>query len=954
MNPRILFYFLSVFLLLFYGCGTSKNAVQKSPEFKANKIVFEVEKDSVITYSNRHDIIDKQSLSDIVYVGSNRRLKLFVYNHIDTAKLRQRNLEKEEKYRLVNTRRQIKEDSINNLRKEKAIAAGETLYKHKTIRKKKFRVGWKNRILHDFIHEPILVDTSDNPGYVSSESYYYWDDQLDSLRYFKRSDTTTIEGRKKQLEIYLKKKGFYNASVSDTIMINKKNRATVQYIVKPESPFTIRSYRLDSTSMNRTMLKTYSKLIDKYDSLIFCGWPIDEFLLDKERDRYTAYSRDESAMFGFNKQYVNFLIDTTVGNQQADIIMYVKPRQIKVNNIVSGRDTSITIKHHVYRVDSVRFFLHNTNENSFDDFECFKRRCDSLFNIGLLDSLDENYRLSSGDYPLLDTVWIPHKGLFIYNQKPFINPHLVDRSNFLEVDGSKDSLNPKVRFCKEGYVERSYRSMQNLGVFSRVGIKVAIDPDRPTDKWTNIRYDLRPLPKQSLLIRPQFTNTNGILGFEGGISYINRNVARKAQNLKIKVSGGVESQPLIVGLNNGIVAQSQGIINTFEFEFDASYTRPKLPFQRYKSRRLSKRDYPKTTFDFIGNFQRRPEFKRTVLHLGMTVSKKIGKTQEIRASGIIDLVKLTKEDFFEESLLLINDPLLLSAYTNHQNIYMDIEYVWNSLKSNTRKSKHIHDVRMHVIPSGIYLVPRIHNNWLGKYDFVQINGENQRLFDGTPFSQFLKGEVQYVASIHAGRKHKIVYRAIVGMANPLTFGISEDESPNLDGLPYEHSFFAGGANDIRAFAARTMAPGSFKKYADPNATNTQIGESKIELNLEWRFKLSSLIENAVFIDAGNIWNIDFKEGDPNDPTLLKPSSWREVAIGLGYGIRFDLSFLIFRIDLASAIHNPYLPEGERWLWDSKDTYKSDLYFTWDPENEVFSDYLLPHPIRVNFGIGYPF
>ena len=107
------------------------------------------------------------------------------------------------------------------------------------------------------------------------------------------------------------------------------------------------------------------------------------------------------------------------------------------------------------------------------------------------------------------------------------------------------------------------------------------------------------------------------------------------------------------------------------------------------------------------------------------------------------------------------------------------------------------------------------------------------------------------------------------------------------------------------------------------------------------------------MDAGNIWNLK-REGVVSDPsTLLKSSSWREIALGVGYGFRADFDFLIIRIDLAFALHNPHLPEGERWWLSGKADYKN--YFKTDSEfPDKIIGYENPHPLRINFGIGYPF
>lgn len=836
---------------------------------------------------------------------------------------------------------------------------GQDTYRHKVVRPKKIKLGWRNWWWNNLIEQPIIVDTNTVKvdttmlanKYVVSKQVYFWGHN-DSLGRNVRVDTSFADKRRGQMEIYLDKKGFFDAEVKDTVILDKKQRATVQYIITPGEPYRIRSYKMDSLTIIDGILKGYRELVEKKDSLIHVGDLVDQDILDAERERLTAYCRDQSAMFGFNKNYIGFVVDTTAGLRQADIIIYAKKKKIK-KDLGNGLDTTLIIKHYTYRVDTVWFHLHNLNEASFTNFERYKFRCDSLIDLGLLDSLDENYRFTNGTYPLLDTLIIPLRGTFIYNEKPFINPYLLDRSNFLEEPDLTDPTKPTVHYTKEEYIERSYRSLSNLGTFRKVSVKVTINPKRADQKWTNVRYDLYPQEKHSFLIEPRLTNINGILGTQGVIGYTNKNIWRNANLLKVTLTGGFESQPLIVGLDNGIAVQNSGFINTFEADLSGTYTFPKLPFQRYESRRTSKRDFPKTTLEAKGNYQDRVEFNRFLVQGGILMSKRFGKTQEGELALFkINYVQLNKETFFEEELLASNDPQYINAFSNHMTTVTQLNFQYNNLKSNRRKSKHLHYMQGKATMAGLFLTPIIHSALVDQFNFLTVNEASQQLVRGVPFAQFFKIEGQYIASVYINKNQKIVYRAIAGAGKEFQ-GLSSDQA-NLIGLPYEYSFIAGGANDIRAFQAQTMAPGSVKKYADPNATNTQIGEAKFEMNLEWRFKMTPLLNGALFVDAGNIWNHRRAGGDPLAPDILKASSWREIALGFGYGLRLDMDFIIVRFDFASPIHNPYLPAGERWLWEKKTTYKSTTYFEYDPATEKFVGYKFPHGIQVNFGIGYPF
>jgi hypothetical protein len=361
----------------------------------------------------------------------------------------------------------------------------------------------------------------------------------------------------------------------------------------------------------------------------------------------------------------------------------------------------------------------------------------------------------------------------------------------------------------------------------------------------------------------------------------------------------------------------------------------------------SKRAYPKTVAEAGFNYQKRSEFSRLAVLGDLNVNFKIPKTFGVDFTALrINYVALNKTDLFQTQLEALNNPYLLNAYNDHLAIMTGVLGHYNNLNSKRRTKKHQHDVQLEVFMSGKALTDLFYKRLMDKNSpIADVNADGFRTLFNEAYTEFVKITAQYIANQYINSKHNIAYRAIVGL------GFAEGNSL---ALPYEYAYFAGGSNDIRAFPARTMAPGSYKTYADENATITQIGDIKLEGNVEWRFEMTDLLEGALFIDAGNIWNRHRNTIPLDDPTVFKLSSWREIAVGFGYGVRADFDFLIVRIDLAIALHNPHLPSSERWLWEPKSTYKSSTYFDFDTDLDDFTNYISPHPILINFGIGYPF
>ena len=109
-------------------------------------------------------------------------------------------------------------------------------------------------------------------------------------------------------------------------------------------------------------------------------------------------------------------------------------------------------------------------------------------------------------------------------------------------------------------------------------------------------------------------------------------------------------------------------------------------------------------------------------------------------------------------------------------------------------------------------------------------------------------------------------------------------------MPYDYSFFAGGSNDNRGWRARSLGPGAYKYYLDSNSTVTQIGDIHLGFSFEYRFKLSKVIQSALFVDAGNIWT---NKEDNNRPNGEFSKNWlKQIAFAAGTGLRLDLEYFL--------------------------------------------------------------
>jgi outer membrane protein assembly factor BamA len=201
---------------------------------------------------------------------------------------------------------------------------------------------------------------------------------------------------------------------------------------------------------------------------------------------------------------------------------------------------------------------------------------------------------------------------------------------------------------------------------------------------------------------------------------------------------------------------------------------------------------------------------------------------------------------------------------------------------------------------------------------------------GSRFSQYSKLSTDFRYFTNYDEDRKLATRIIIGAGIP--YG-------NSVVMPYSKQFFSGGPNSIRAFLPRTVGPGS---YITPEENQTdyldQSGDIKLELNLEYRFPLVSVLKGAIFSDAGNVWLVRANEFTPGGE-FKADRFYKEIAMGVGFGFRIDLSFFLLRLDLSIPVRKPYREEGNRWVFDEISLGKKQ----WRRDNLIY-----------NIAIGYPF
>ncbi|MCI5663712.1 MAG: BamA/TamA family outer membrane protein [Mediterranea sp.] len=207
--------------------------------------------------------------------------------------------------------------------------------------------------------------------------------------------------------------------------------------------------------------------------------------------------------------------------------------------------------------------------------------------------------------------------------------------------------------------------------------------------------------------------------------------------------------------------------------------------------------------------------------------------------------------------------------------------------------------------------------------FGQPFDEEGKKLMGVPFAQFLKLNSEFRYHYRINKDQSIASRVAGGVI--WSYG-------NATTAPYTEQFYVGGANSVRAFSARNIGPGGYPPNDQAKYTYiNHVGDIRMEANVEYRFRMVGDLHGALFLDAGNVWLMRKDENRPGGELILRNFA-EQIALGTGVGIRYDMDFLVFRLDWGIALHDPY------------DTGKSGYY-----NIPKFKDSMALH-----FAIGYPF
>lgn len=417
-------------------------------------------------------------------------------------------------------------------------------------------------------------------------------------------------------------------------------------------------------------------------------------------------------------------------------------------------------------------------------------------------------------------------------------------------------------------------------------------------------FYLTPYPRRSLQAELRGTSkSNNFVGSEIKVTARNRNFQHRANLLEVSLSGGMEWQ----------TGGNQASTNSYSLKGEVALTIPRF-FTPIKGINLRTPYVPRTRISLSYElFSRQNLYNLNAYTAQLQYIWK--KTEFIEHNwapiSITYVLPSSTTAAYED--ILKNDPVQRRSI--EKQFILGGNY---TITFNNQSEERIHGF---YISGNIDVSGNLAGLVIPKKDSVRT------LFDN-PFAQYVRlgGEARHYWKLSKGVKW--VNRLFGGYGLP--YG-------NSRSLPFVKQYFTGGSSSIRAFRARTLGPGSYHNTTDRFLAN-EAGDIKLEYNSELRMHLVSVLNAAVFVDAGNIW---LQKGDTSriGGQFSAGRFLKEVAVGAGAGLRIDASIVVVRLDLAFPLRKPWLPEKERWV--IKDIKFGDP--DWRKENLI-----------LNIAIGYPF
>ena len=424
---------LLLLLLVLSACNITRNVPEKRYLLKAN----------VVNIDNKAIVID--DVLPIIRQQPNQKtlginFKLRIFNTIDSARVASKKEKKINRFYLKVERKNLKTKWINAKRIEKARKKYRTEFTEKIYKDTVYdKVLFRERIKYKFGQKPIVFDT---------------------ILYNK-----SVE----QLGLYLKKSGYYYNSVSAYVEFNEKKRFAIPtYNIKSGQVYLIDSVKVEGQNLIKDKYAIFLKRTkEATGEHPLIGKPFDINYLDEFRETVAKFMRDEE-IYKFYSSNIKFLADTFKTTMKVNIVMKFEDRYVPAPN---KSDSLIKVPFKATVVNDVYFHLADTLNYKGEFYkELIKRGIYSnknpefekyLITLDTIRYKEINYsnkklkqkKLPKGSKDPFREINVTYNG-----KSPWVRPGLLVLQNYLEHTNK----------YKEYYLDRSYRSLNQLGIFTSI------------------------------------------------------------------------------------------------------------------------------------------------------------------------------------------------------------------------------------------------------------------------------------------------------------------------------------------------------------------------------------------------------------------------------------------------------------------------------------------------------
>ena len=698
-------------------------------------------------------------------------------------------------------------------------------------------------------------------------------------------DSISTEKSMRKLRAHYYQKGYFDVKTKFKTDTTKSKKVDLKYDLQLGKPFLIDSIK---TTISSPALDSLYQL-RKGNSFLKINKQYNIEDLDNERVRLNSDFRNSGAYF-FQQNYIGYVKDTIDTNKKVNLELIIKDYS------VTKGDSTFTSPFKLYKISKVVVFTDHTPSKN---------------EVTIKDSLTYN------DFTLYS------ENKLKYRPKSITNAIFINKGNYY----SDENNNLTTKY------------LSNLKVFNYPSIQYQVDPKN--DDYLIANIFLTPRKKYTFNPSVDFTHSNiQDFGISGYASLGIRNVFNGAETFEIGFRGNV-------GASRDLANTSNNFFNISEIGVDAKLSFPRIfspfntdkiipksmipstvvtiGFAKQRNIGLDKQNFT-STFSYNWTPKKDVTMRFDVFNIQFVKNVNVGNYFNIYQSSynslnnLANLYPTTNPDYFINNQLIIesgtngflndvlgpiptilpseNDLKTIRSINERKRRLTENNLIFASSFSFSKTTKKDnYDASFYAIKSKIESAGNILSIFARASKQLNNQDAANTIFE-VEYSQYIKGEFEYIKHWDLDRKKEFAIRTFMGLAIP--YG-------NSKSIPFSRSYFSGGSNDNRAWQPYSLGPGSSGGINDFNEANM-----KLSLNAEFRFNIFDKFNGALFADMGNIWN--FLDATEDESYIFKGlESLKEIALGSGLGVRYDQGLFVVRFDLGFKTYNPSRLENDRWF-----------------------------------------